>query len=116
MFFSELNLREEIQRAVSELGYSGATEIQEKSIPAILSGADVTGKSSTGTGKTAAFALPIVQMCAECEDRASVLILSPTRELALQIAGEVRKFSKYLSGISVATVYGGAPMNVIPPP
>ncbi|MEG1181248.1 MAG: DEAD/DEAH box helicase, partial [Oscillospiraceae bacterium] len=87
------------------------TEIQAAAIPPILEGLDVTGKSSTGTGKTAAFALPIIQMCADNAEKSSVLILSPTRELALQTAGEFRKFSKYLEGISVVTVYGGAPMN-----
>ncbi|MEG1304556.1 MAG: DEAD/DEAH box helicase, partial [Oscillospiraceae bacterium] len=111
MLFSELLLREEIEKAVTELGYTEATEIQAAAIPPILEGLDVTGKSSTGTGKTAAFALPIIQMCADNAEKSSVLILSPTRELALQTAGEFRKFSKYLEGISVVTVYGGAPMN-----
>ncbi|MEG0912605.1 MAG: DEAD/DEAH box helicase [Oscillospiraceae bacterium] len=98
-------------RAVAEMGYEQATDIQAQTIPSILAGSDVTGKSSTGTGKTAAFALPIVQMCAENPDKSSVLILSPTRELAVQTAEEFRKFSKYVAGVPTVTVYGGAPMD-----
>lgn len=111
MNFNELNLRSEILRAVSELGYEQATDIQAGSIPSILEGQDVTGRSSTGTGKTAAFGIPIVQRTAENEDRSSVLILAPTRELALQITGEIRKYAKYLPSISVACIYGGQPMD-----
>lgn len=111
MNFSELNLRKEILRAVSEMGYEEATDIQAGSIPSILEGMDVTGRSSTGTGKTAAFGLPLVQRTAENSDRSSVLILAPTRELALQITDEIRKFSKYLPSISVACIYGGQPMD-----
>lgn len=111
MNFSELNLRKEILRAVSEMGYEEATDIQAGSIPSILEGMDVTGRSSTGTGKTAAFGLPLVQRTAENTDRSSVLILAPTRELALQITEEIRKFSKYLPSISVACIYGGQPMD-----
>ena len=111
MNFNELNLRSEILRAVSELGYEQATDIQAGSIPSILAGQDVTGRSSTGTGKTAAFGIPIVQRTAENEDRSSVLILAPTRELALQITGEIRKYAKYLPSISVACIYGGQPMD-----
>ncbi|MDD3339349.1 MAG: DEAD/DEAH box helicase [Lachnospiraceae bacterium] len=93
------------------MGYEEATDIQGGSIPSILEGKDVTGRSSTGTGKTAAFGIPIVQRTADNTDRASVLILSPTRELAVQISDEIRKYAKYLSGISVATIYGGQPMQ-----
>ena len=112
MQFNELSLREEILRAVAELGFDEATAIQSGAIPPILAGKDVTGRSSTGTGKTAAFGIPVVQMAADCADRASVLILSPTRELAVQTAGEIRKFAKYLPGVSTATVFGGQPMDI----
>ncbi|MEG1924334.1 MAG: DEAD/DEAH box helicase [Ruthenibacterium sp.] len=112
MQFNELSLREEILRAVAELGFDEATAIQSGAIPPILAGKDVTGRSSTGTGKTAAFGIPVVQMAADCADRASVLILSPTRELAVQTAGEIRKFAKYLPGVSTAVVFGGQPMDI----
>ncbi|OUP49139.1 DEAD/DEAH box helicase [Lachnoclostridium sp. An181] len=111
MNFNELNLRHEILRAISELGYEHATDIQSGSIPPILNGHDVTGRSATGTGKTAAFGLPLIQRAAENGERANTLILAPTRELALQITKELRKFSKYLSGISIACVYGGEPIQ-----
>ncbi|MEG0909988.1 MAG: DEAD/DEAH box helicase [Ruthenibacterium sp.] len=112
MQFNELSLREEILRAVAELGFDEATAIQSGAIPPILAGKDVMGRSSTGTGKTAAFGIPVVQMAADCADRASVLILSPTRELAVQTAGEIRKFAKYLPGVSTAIVFGGQPMDI----
>ncbi|MEF9969290.1 MAG: DEAD/DEAH box helicase [Ruthenibacterium sp.] len=112
MQFNELSLREEILRAVAELGFDEATAIQSGAIPPILAGKDVTGRSSTGTGKTAAFGIPVVQMAADCADRASVLILSPTRELAVQTAGEIRKFAKYLPGVSTAVIFGGQPMDI----
>ena len=111
MNFNELNLRQEILRAISEMGYEKATDIQYRSIPFILNGQDVTGRSSTGTGKTAAFGLPIVQRTAEEPERCSVLILAPTRELAVQITGEIRKYAKYLPNVSTACLYGGQPMD-----
>ena len=111
MQFNELSLREEILRALAELGYTEPTGIQSEAIPQVLAGHDVTGRSSTGTGKTAAFGIPLVQMTADDPHRAAALVLCPTRELAVQTAGEIRKFSKYLPGISVATVYGGQPMD-----
>ncbi|HIU74268.1 MAG TPA: DEAD/DEAH box helicase [Candidatus Pelethocola excrementipullorum] len=111
MNFSELNLRNEILKSISEMGYEEATDIQAGSIPSILEGQDVTGRSSTGTGKTAAFGLPLVQKTAENADRSSVLILAPTRELALQITEELRKYAKYLPSISIACIYGGQPMD-----
>lgn len=111
MNFNELNLRQEILRAISEMGYESATTIQSRSIPFILNGQDVTGRSSTGTGKTAAFGLPIVQRVSESPERSSVLILAPTRELAVQITDEIRKFAKYLPSISTACLYGGQPMD-----
>lgn len=112
MKFNQLPLRPEILRAVEEIGYSDATDIQVKAIPAVLEGRDVTGRSSTGTGKTAAFGIPLVQQAAENSDTVSSLVLAPTRELAMQIAGELRKFAKYLPGVSLATVYGGQSMDI----
>ncbi len=112
MRFNELGISKEILRATDEMGYTEATEIQSKAIPIILEGKDVIGRSSTGTGKTAAFAIPIIEMVSKSSDKAAVLILSPTRELAMQISDEIHKFSKYVSGVSIATVYGGQPMNI----
>lgn len=111
MQFSELNLIPEIVRATEEIGYQEATDIQVGAIPVLLEGKDLIGRSSTGTGKTAAFGLPIVQMVNQNgQARGQVLILSPTRELAIQTSEEVRKFSKYLQNIKIAVVCGGQSM------
>lgn len=111
MQFSELSLREELQRAVHDMGFAEATTIQSEAIPPILEGRDVTGRSSTGTGKTAAFGIPAAQLAIDA-GKNSVLVLCPTRELAMQTAEEVRKLCKYLSAVSVATVYGGQQMDL----
>ncbi len=108
--FQNLNLSPELIRAIDELQYAEATEIQQKAIPLILSDRDVLGRSATGTGKTAAFGIPAVERIAE-GTRPQVLILCPTRELAMQISGELRKYSRYKSGVHIATVYGGQPME-----
>jgi len=111
MLFSEMNLLPEILRALEEIGFSDATDIQAGSIPLFLEGKDIIGRSSTGTGKTAAFGIPVAQMVAQSDGaKAQVLILSPTRELAMQTSEEVHKFSRYLSKVNIATVCGGQPM------
>lgn len=112
MKFNELNLSQEILSAVEELGFSEMTEIQEKSIPLLLEGNDVIGKSNTGTGKTAAFGIPAVESITEDDYRKlCVLILCPTRELAMQACDEIRKFSKFKQGVRICAVYGGASME-----
>ncbi len=111
MQFNEFEISDYIQHAISEQGFETATEIQQKAIPEILSGKDVIGLSSTGTGKTAAFGIPCLELAKEADQLATILILSPTRELALQTAGELRKFAKYLHGVGTAVLYGGAPMD-----
>lgn len=109
--FSNLHLSPQLTRAVDDMNYELATEIQAATIPFLLNGHDVIGHSSTGTGKTAAFGIPAVE-CVEGElKRAQVLVLSPTRELAMQIAREMQKYAKYKEGVSVAAVYGGASMS-----
>lgn len=112
MHFNELNLSRELLDAVEELGFTEMTEIQQKSIPPLLEGRDVIGRSNTGTGKTAAFGIPAVESITEDEFRkAAVLILCPTRELAMQACGEIRKFAKYKHGVRTSAVYGGASME-----
>jgi ATP-dependent RNA helicase DeaD len=111
MQFSELNLLPEILRAVEEIGFTEATDIQIGAIPLFLEGKDLIGRSSTGTGKTAAFGIPVLQMISQSDGaKGQVLILSPTRELAAQTSEEIHKFSKYLQKIYIATVCGGQPM------
>ena len=112
MQFNELNLSDELLRAVDELGYTEMTEIQQQSIPLLLQGRDVVGRSNTGTGKTAAFGIPAVEGVTDGDKRSvAVLILCPTRELAMQACEEVRKFAKYKRTVKAAAVYGGASME-----
>lgn len=106
--FDILNLSPELTRAVADAGYTQMTGIQEKVIPIIRQGLDAIGQSSTGTGKTAAFGIPAIEMIDDFESPdPQVLVLCPTRELAMQVSEELRKFSKYKEGVRVVTVYGG---------
>lgn len=109
--FRDFPLSEAIQRAVAEVGYTEPTPIQAQSIPLILEGKDVIGRSHTGTGKTAAFGLPAIEMIDPGLEGVQVLALCPTRELAMQAAAEVEKFARYKKGVKVVAVYGGASME-----
>ena len=111
--FSELGLLPEMQRAIDELGFETATDIQAEAIPAVREGRDVIGKSQTGTGKTLAFAIPAIEKIdrSEAETSVQVLILCPTRELAQQGADEIKKLTRFMQGVWVTDVYGGAPMD-----
>ena len=112
MLFNELNLPEEILRAVEDMGFSEATEIQSKAIPVMLEGKDLVGKSNTGTGKTAAFGIPAaVSVTRGGKNGVEVLILCPTRELAMQACKEIEKFSAYMPWVKPCAVYGGAAMH-----
>lgn len=107
--FKALGLQESIIKALTDLGYEQPTTIQEKAIPQILSSSqDVKAFAQTGTGKTAAFSLPILEQINKSDSNTQAIILSPTRELAVQIGKNIEEFSKYLPKINVATVYGGA--------
>jgi len=109
--FSELNISEEIKKAVEDMGYEEATAIQTATIPLIMQGRDVIGHSQTGTGKTAAFGIPAIQACDPSSKNVQVLILCPTRELAMQACDEIRKFGKYMQGIKSVAIYGGQPIE-----
>jgi len=105
--FSSLNLRDEIMQAITELGYAEPTPIQSGMIPLMLTGVDVIGQAQTGTGKTAAFALPILNNF-QRQKNPQALILAPTRELALQVADSMNEYGKHLN-VRVLAVYGGQP-------
>lgn len=110
--FSELNLNKQLLRALDDLGYDTPTPIQEKSLPIIMSGRDAVGISQTGTGKTFAYLLPILRLLTFSDQRSPrVLVLVPTRELAVQVAEEVKKLTTYLS-IRCVAVYGGGNINI----
>lgn len=109
MNFKDLGLDPNILRAIDELGFVAPTEIQEHAIPNLLSsGTDLVALAQTGTGKTAAFGLPLVQLVDANNKDTQALVLSPTRELAIQIMNDLQSFSKYMKGIRVEAVYGGA--------
>lgn len=107
--FSQLGLSQDIVDTVIKLGYENPTPIQQYAIPYILSGRDVLGQAQTGTGKTAAFALPLINnMDFDSRDRApQVLVLAPTRELAIQVAEQFEAFAKNIPNLDVACIYGG---------
>lgn len=111
--FLELGLTPKVKRAIDEMGFETATGIQSQAIPIIRTGADVIGRSQTGTGKTMAFAIPAIELIDTHEERPTVqiLILCPTRELAQQACDEIRKLTKYKTGVKPVDVYGGAPMD-----
>ena len=100
--FTSLNLRAEIMQAINELGYAEPTPIQLGMIPLMLTGVDVIGQAQTGTGKTAAFALPILHKF-QYQKQPQALILAPTRELALQVADSITEYGKHL-GVRVLAV------------
>jgi ATP-dependent RNA helicase DeaD len=108
--FAELGLSEAIVRAIVELGFESPTPIQARAIPVLLQGGDLIGQAQTGTGKTAAFALPILQRIDSSNTKTQALVLVPTRELAIQVAGGIWDLAKH-TGIRVVPVYGGQPID-----
>lgn len=110
--FKDLELSEELLQAIDDLGFQNATDIQEKAIPILLSGQkDFIGLAQTGTGKTAAFGLPLLQLVTGTQKEPQALIVCPTRELCMQIVNDLVSFKKYIKGIHVVAVYGGASIS-----
>ena len=109
--FKDLNISPEIQKAVADMGFEEASPIQSLAIPQILAHKDVTGQAQTGTGKTAAFGIPLLENIDSEDNNLQAIILCPTRELAIQVAEELRKLSVYLPKIDVLPVYGGQPID-----
>ena len=108
MKFKELNLQSKTLEALDAIGYVDATEIQEKSIPVILTGSDIVARSQTGSGKTLAFGLPIIERLDSETEYTQSLIVCPTRELAMQVCDEIKKITERVENISVLPIYGGA--------
>jgi ATP-dependent RNA helicase DeaD len=109
--FHQLGLSEALLKVVDELGYEVPTPIQSQTIPPLLAGRDVIGQAQTGTGKTAAFALPMLERLDARQRQVQALILVPTRELALQVAQAIHTYSRYLERVRVLPVYGGQPIH-----
>ena len=105
--FEELNLDEKILKAVKDMGFEEASPIQAKAIPVQMEGLDIIGQAQTGTGKTAAFGIPLLQKVNPKSKKLQAVALCPTRELAIQVANEIRNLSKYMHGIKVLPIYGG---------
>ncbi len=105
--FEELQLSDAVLRAVADMGFEAASPIQAQAIPAQLEGHDMIGQAQTGTGKTAAFGIPLLQKIDAENRKLQAIVLLPTRELAIQVAEEIRHLAKFMHGIRVLPVYGG---------
>ncbi len=105
--FSDLGISSEILKSVEEMGYTQPSEIQSQAIPFVLQGRDVIGQAQTGTGKTAAFAIPIIDLVDPDFNKPQAIILCPTRELAVQVEGEIQKLAKHYRKINSVAIYGG---------
>ncbi|HKL94368.1 MAG TPA: DEAD/DEAH box helicase [Clostridia bacterium] len=109
--FSELNIKQEIKDAIIEMGFSEPTPIQGEIIPIILEGKDCLAQAPTGTGKTCAFGVPIVNMVDTKNPSVQAVVLCPTRELAMQTENELKKLAKFMVGVRILAVYGGQPIE-----
>ena len=107
MLYSEMNLPEEILRAVEHMGFVELTEVQEKALPPMLEGKDIIAKAPTGTGKTCAFGIPLLMGLDTAKKAPQCLVLAPTRELARQITEDLRDLARFLPEVQIACVYGG---------
>ena len=108
--FSELGLTQEILLTLDELGYTEPTAIQEQAIPELLAGHDVIGQAQTGTGKTAAFGLPLLQYLDAGSEETQAFVLTPTRELCIQVTQALRAYAEHLD-VEIVAVFGGAPIS-----
>ncbi len=109
--FEELKIKKEILKGISDLGYEVPTPIQAQAIPKLYAGKDIIGQAQTGTGKTAAFGIPMLEKVNPRQKTPQILILTPTRELSMQVADEIGKFARHLNGVKSMAIYGGQPIN-----
>ena len=108
--FEEMDLSKEVLRAIKDMGFTTPSTVQAKTIPLMMSGADVNAIAPTGTGKTCAFGIPMLEYVQLNEPKVQEVVLAPTRELALQIGDELTKLAKYIKGCRIAVLYGGQPI------
>lgn len=108
--FEEMDLSKEVLRAIKDMGFATPSTVQAKTIPLMMSGADVNAIAPTGTGKTCAFGIPMLEYVQLNEPEVQEVVLAPTRELALQIGDELTKLAKYIKGCRIAVLYGGQPI------
>src|SRR5246500_5912489 len=110
--FADLQIHRFVLRAIADVGYESPTAIQAATIPALMAGSDVVGLAQTGTGKTAAFAIPILSKIDTSSKATQALVLAPTRELALQVAEAFSRYGAHLPQINVLPIYGGSSYGV----
>lgn len=110
-YFESLPLSQELQNALTDMGFTELLPIQARTIPVLLDGADVIGQAQTGTGKTAAFAIPLIEKININHKHTQAIVLCPTRELAVQVAAEFKKIAQYKQGLRIVSVYGGQPVS-----
>jgi len=109
--FAELGLSKELVQTLDELGYESPTPIQAKAIPELLGGHDVIGQAQTGSGKTAAFGLPLLDYLDASSEETQAIVLTPTRELCIQVTQAMRAYAEHLDGVEIVAVFGGAPIK-----
>ena len=109
--FENINLSQEVLKAVADMGFENMSPIQEQAIPLLLEDKDIIGQAQTGTGKTAAFGIPIIEKVDTRSKTVQAMVLYPTRELTVQVAKEIENLAKYKKGFRVLSIYGGAPIN-----
>src|SRR5690554_5864196 len=109
--FEEMQLSEEIKKAVKTMGFEEASPIQSQAIPLLMEGKDIIGQAQTGTGKTAAFGIPILEKVNTDDKSVQALILCPTRELSIQVSQEISKLGKFKKGMNILPIYGGQPID-----
>src|SRR5919199_4255165 len=108
--FADLGLSEPLLQALHDVGYESPSPIQEQAIPELLQGHDVMGQAQTGTGKTAAFGLPMIEFVDPSDDEVQALVLTPTRELCIQVTQAIRAYGAR-KGVDPVAVFGGAPIR-----
>jgi len=110
--FDELGLSPNMLKGIKDMGFEETSPIQSQAIPVIMAGHDIIGQAQTGSGKTAAFGVPLLEKVDPENKKTQILVLSPTRELAIQVANEIRKLGKYMHGIKILPVYGGQDITI----
>ena len=108
--FEEMDLSDEVLHAVKDMGFTAPSTVQAKTIPLMMSWADINAIAPTGTGKTCAFGIPLLEYISLKDSRVQSVVLAPTRELAMQIGDELTKLAKYIKGARIAVLYGGQPI------
>jgi len=111
MKFNELNISNEVKKAINDMGFTQLTPIQKKTIPKALTNIDIIGQAQTGSGKTLAFLIPILEKIFIPDKSPQAIILCPTRELSIQVASEISKLGNYIKKLKILPVYGGQPIG-----